>query len=367
MADSDKGGSGRPSPISLNADAVRRLVTAMFQAAGWSAQHGAIAAEQLTASDQAGHASHGIGLLPGYAETIAAGKLSPHSRPVTLKDDGAFLVVDGRISLGQVAALDLTQRAIAIAREHGIAVANLINSHHVGRIGYFGEMVANEGFVGLFWVNVHGRKPTVVPFGAREPRFSTNPHCVAFPRKNAPPFLLDFATAEIPVNKARVAAAEGRKVRAGMLVDSDGRPTDDPGVLFREPRGSIAAFGLHKGSGLAIACELMSSVLGGGPTVAAAAGGEPYGAILNNMMAIVIDPQRLGAGDQGAEDATGEFVEWVKSAAAAEGTSEVLTPGEPERAARARLGSQLEIDAATWGRIVDAAWALGVAEDDIPA
>ena len=351
-------------PIRLPADDVRRMVSRMFTASGWSEAHGDLAAEQMVASDQSGHASHGVGLVPGYVETIRAGKLSPTATPRTLKEDGSFLVVDGRMSLGQVAALDLTNNAVAIAREHGIAVANLINSHHVGRIGYFGEIVAAAGFVGLFWVNVHGREPTVVPFGGKQPRFSTNPHCVAIPRKDGPPFLLDFATSEIPVNKARVAFAEGRRVRTGMLVDADGHPTDDPGVLFSEPRGSLAAFGLHKGSGLAIACELMSSILGGGPVVDENAGA--YGAILNNMMTIVIDPARMATGEQTAAETTEHFVQWVRAAAPTDGVEKVLTPGEPEVAARARLAGHLEIDPATWAKIKEAATSVGVPAGDIP-
>ena len=352
-----------PAILTFPADAVRKLLSAVIVAGGWSEADARTTVDNLIAADQTGHASHGIGLVPGYVETIQSGRLSPASRARTLKEDGPFLVVDGGMTLGQVTALDLTRRAIGIARQHGIAVANLINSHHVGRIGHYGEVVAAAGLIGLFWVNVHGRNPTVVPFGAREPRFSTNPHCVAIPRRGAEPFLLDFATAEMAVNKARVAWAKGEKVRPGVLVDSRGEPTDDPGVLFQSPRGSIATFGQHKGSGLAIACELMSAVLGSGPIVA---DGDEAGAILNNMMMIVIDPARMATGEETADAATERMIGFVKSAAPREGVAEVLTPGEPERITLARLGSTLEIDPNTWADIVKGAAAVGLGEKDAP-
>jgi hydroxycarboxylate dehydrogenase B len=347
----------------LSAADVERFVTRIFVAAGWPEADAQTTAEILLASDRAGHASHGIGLVPGYIETIKAGKLSPKSRPRIQKDDGIFIVIEGNRSLGQPAARDATLKGIATAREHGVALVNLVNSHHVGRIGHYGEMVAAEGFVGLFWVNVHGRKPTVVPFGAREPRFSTNPHCVAIPRRGADPFLLDFATAEMAVNKARVAWAKGEKVRPGVLVDHMGRPTGDPGVIFSNPRGAIAAFGQHKGSGLAIACELMSAVLGSGPLVADQ---DESGAILNNMMAIIIDPARMATGDETIEAATGRMIEFVKSAAPAEGVAAVLTPGEPEQMNRARLGPTMEIDPTTWASIGKAALSIGLTPADVP-
>lgn len=352
-----------PPLLTFDASCMRAFMTDIFKAGGWGDSHAQTAATHLVASDQAGHASHGIGLIPMYVQTLKAGHLSPACTPRTLKDDGTFLVVDAARSLGQVAALETTQRAVEIARRHGVAIANLLNSHHIGRIGHYGEIVAAAGFVGLFWVNVHGRKPTVVPFGAREPRFSTNPHCVAIPRLGSHPFLLDFSTAEIAVNKARVAAAQGKKVRPGMLVDADGKPTDDPGVIFREPRGSIAAFGQHKGSGLALACELLSSVLGGGPMVADEV---ESGAILNNMTAIVIDPARMATSEEPVDAATERLIGYVKSAATAEGCSEVLTPGDPEQTSRDRLGTSVEIDANTWAEIETAARAMGVMADKVP-
>lgn len=349
--------------LSFDAAQVLAFTTRIFEVAGWSHDDALVAADCLVGSDLAGHASHGIGLVPMYVETIKAGRLSTTAKARVLKDEGPFVVIDGARSLGQVAARDATLKAVATARQHGIALVNLIDSHHVGRIGHYGEMVAAAGFVGMFWVNVHGRKPTVVPFGAREPRFSTNPHCVAIPRRGAHPFLLDFATAEMAVNKARVAFAKGEKVRHGTLIDHEGRPTDDPGVLWSSPRGSIATFGLHKGSGLAIVCELMSAVLGGGPLVADQ---TEHGAILNNMMALVIDPARMATGEEPIEAATDRMIDWVKSAAAADGVAEVLTPGEPEQANRARLAGRLEIDPTTWGEIGKAAQVIGIADGEVP-
>ena len=355
--------TARAKLLALDAASTLTFVTRIFTAAGWSESDSRCAADNLVASDRAGHASHGIGLVPMYVDTITAGHLKPEWTAQVIKDDGPFVVIDGRRALGQVTARDAVLKGIATARDGGIALVNLINSHHVGRIGHYGEMVAREGFVGLFWVNVHGRKPTVVPFGAREPRFSTNPHCVAIPRCGADPFLLDFATSEMAVNKARVAYAKGEKVRHGTLLDHEGRPTDEPGVLWSNPRGSIATFGLHKGSGLAIVCELMSAVLSGGPLVADK---QEAGAILNNMMAIVIDPARMATGDEPIEAATDRMIDWVKSAASADGVAAVLTPGEPEQLNRARLGHRLEIDPTTWADIVKAAATMGLGESELP-
>lgn len=350
--------------LSLDAAAVRRFIARVFENGGWSAADSAATADQLVGADLTGHASHGIGLVPMYVDTIKSGVLNPRSAPTTLREDGPFLVIDGNVSMGQVNAIAATQRAITIAETHGVALVNLVRSHHIGRVGHYGEMVAARGLIGLFWVNVHGRLPSVVPYGARQPRFSTNPHCVAIPRKSGEPFLLDFATAEFAVNKARVAWAQGKRMRPSSMVDAEGRKSDDPSILFREPRGAITTFGEHKGSGLAIACELLSSVLSGGVNVSDQ---RNIGAICNNMLAIVIDPRRMATSDDTADAATDRLIAYIKSALPSEGIEEVLVPGEPELRARARLGTRLEIDPATWGSIVKAASAMGVPEKMVPS
>ncbi len=351
-----------PQTLRFSARHMRRFVTDILIAGGWRETDGQMAADNLIGADQSGHASHGIGLLPGYIEAIQAGRLSPTTRAKVVKAEGPFVVIDAAQSLGQVAAVDATRRGIETSETHGVAIVNLIDAHHIGRVGHYGEMVAAAGMIGLFWVNVHGRRPMVVPYGAREPRFSTNPHCVAIPRPGGEPFLLDFATSELAVNKARVAWVQGKKLRPGMVVDDQGRPTDDPGVLFADPRGSIAPFGLHKGSGLAIACEILAA-LAGGPI---AADGEERGAICNNMMAIIIDPARLSSAGHSLAQTMERMVTWVKQAAAADGVDGVLTPGEPEYAERRRLGDEIEIDQITWERITTAALEMGLAGNALP-
>jgi hydroxycarboxylate dehydrogenase B len=88
----------------------------------------------------------------------------------------------------------------------------------------------------------------VAPFGGAEPRFTTNPYCAAVPRQGKEPIVLDFATSQVAMGKVRVA---NNKVAMdeGLLIDSAGRPTTDPGVMYKAPYGAILPFGLHKGAG----------------------------------------------------------------------------------------------------------------------
>ena len=69
----------------------------------------------------------------------------------------------------------------------------------------------------------------------------------------------------------------------GSLIDADGQPTNDPGVLHREG-GSLLPFGEHKGYGLSIFAELLGGMLSGGGTIQP--GNPRNGSIINCMLSV---------------------------------------------------------------------------------
>src|SRR3546814_13442298 len=124
-------------------------------------------------------------------------------------------------------------------------------------------------------------------------RFGTNPITMAMPTTNPDePIILDMATSVVAMGKIRVAHDSGATVPDAWIIDSDGRPSSDPGVMFREPLGALRAFAGHKGYALCLLAELMSGALSGGGTIQPAH--ERLDGTINTMTMIVIDPARLG-------------------------------------------------------------------------
>ena len=122
----------------------------------------------------------------------------------------------------------------------------------------------------------------------------------------------------------------------------------------RSRAGALIAMGEHKGSGLAIMCELLAGALTGGRTVQPA---HPQaGGIINNMLSVIIDPDAFGDRDAGCSSEIAALIGYVKSARPRAGFDEVLVPGEPERRRRAeRLAGGIEVDERTWTEILAAA------------
>jgi uncharacterized oxidoreductase len=312
--------------------------------------------DNLLQANLTGHDSHGIGMLPRYANAYLEGGLRPNARPTVRMDSGTLLALDGQAGFGQVIGHHAMQLGIERAKRHGSCIVALANSHHLCRIGAWAEMAVAAGLVSVHFVNVISR-PIVAPWGGRDARFGTNPFAVGIPVAGREPIVLDMATSVIAQGKTRVAYNKGEALAPGQLLDDRGRPTTDPRYGVVEPLGALRTFGEHKGFGLALVCELLGGALAGGLAVHGPATGEQR--VLNGMLTLLLDPARLGEGALFAREAQA-FIDWVKASPAQEGVDHVRVAGEPERETRAkRLAHGIPVDENTWKELREAALRLG--------
>ncbi|WP_353860626.1 malate/lactate/ureidoglycolate dehydrogenase [Azospirillum formosense] len=349
------------------ADRLVALVDAILQRSGSSPEEAAIVAANLVDSDATGHASHGVCQIAVYAKSLELGHLQPNRHARVVRDEAPFLVVEGDVGYGQVIAREATDLAIARARAGGACVLALRNAHHIGRVGSYGEQCIAAGLIGVIFVNVVSR-PLAAPHGGGRPRLGTNPICIAVPATPGhPPFLLDFATSAVAANKCRVAAASGKEVADGLLIDERGAPTRDPGVMFRDPTGAILPFGGHKGYGLALACEILAGALAGG--LPALPENLRPGRVVNNALAFLIDPARVAesGGDAGSgnwQALTDAVLDHIQDTPPVPGGDGVLVPGGPERRSRALAAERgITLDPDTVRALHDIGGALGL---DVP-
>jgi hydroxycarboxylate dehydrogenase B len=346
--------------MNIDHQKLRTLTVRLLKAGGCSETEATIVSDHLVDANLTGHDSHGVGMLPHYFRNLAAGTLVPNQKPEIVSETANFAVWDGRMGYGQVIARDAMDWAIGAAKRHGVAVHGLRNTHHIGRVGTYGEIVAKAGLVSVHFVNGISGRPAVAPYRGREGRFSTNPICIAVPGTAATsPIILDFATSRIALGKVRVAYNEGKQVVEGALIDADGRRTTEPGVIYNEPLGNVLPFGEHKGSGLALIAELLAGAIVGSGTIQPERSRDR--GIVNAMLTVVIDPERMTS-RAFIEAEINALIAYVKSAQPADPTLPVLVAGEPERIARAkRMAEGIEIDATTWKQIGEVAAGVGVA------
>ncbi|MBK1840584.1 malate/lactate/ureidoglycolate dehydrogenase [Azospirillum sp. YIM B02556] len=342
-------------------DRLVATLDAILRRSGSSAEEAATVAANLVEADARGHASHGVCQIAVYARSLELGHLQPDRHARIVRDEAPFLVVDGDVGYGQVIAKEATDLAIERAKAGGACILALRNAHHIGRVGSYGEQCIAAGLIGLYFVNVVSR-PLAAPHGGGRPRLGTNPVCIAVPgTPGYAPFLLDFATSAIAANKCRIKASLGKEVEDGLLLDPEGRPTRDPGVMFTDPTGAILPFGGHKGYGLALACEILAGALAGG--LPALPENLRPGRVVNNALAFVIDPNRVAGPEW--QTLTDAVLDHVADTPPIPGGSGVSIPGEPEALHRiAAMDRGIALDPDTVAALHRIGGGLGL---DVPA
>ena len=348
--------------VSIDHQDLCRFAAGVFSAAGSGPEEARIVADHLVEANLRGHDSHGVGLIPMYVDDRIAGHLHPNLHVRLVREDGPFGIFDGAMGYGHVLAREATEWGIARAKAGGAAIIALRRSYHLARLGTYGEMAAAAGLVAILFVNVVAGRQKVAPFAGSDGRVQTNPICVAVPAgEGRLPVVLDFATSRIALGKVRVAHNEGRQVLPGTLVDAVGAPTTEPGVMFAAPYGALLSFGEHKGSGLALICELLAGALTGAPANDRL-NPAPAG-VINNLFGVLVDPRRIGELPVFRSEVDA-IVAHLKASPPADPNAPVMVAGEPEARSRAqRLANGIPIDETSWHDIRAAAAKVGAPID----
>ncbi len=354
--------------VKLDATGLAGALTRVFVAAGGTEPEARVIAVNLVEANLRGHDSHGVVRTQRYCTWVREEKVFFGRSLSKVIDGGAFVLLDGNLGFGQTLGIEAVEVGIEKAREHGVSVVGFRNIGHLGRIGEWAERAIAKGMVSVHFVNAH-QSMLVAPFGGSERRMSTNPVCIGVPCESED-FVLDFATATVAEGKVLVAKRGGKPVPHGALVDGNGNLTDDPDALYgptppgalpdaRKGPGALTAMGLHKGSGLSLACELLAGALTGSGTCA------PGTDFHNGMLSIYLDPARLDDG-HGWAGAVRDYVDFVRASRPADPDQPVLVPGDPERARAAdRRANGLPLPGEAWDSILAAGVELGLDRDEL--
>ena len=268
------------------------FATRLFIAGGVPANEAEIVARHLVGANLRGHDSHGVMRIPQYLDMLRNGKTHCNVPLEILNETPALLAADANWGLGQVQAHRLLDRLIEKAKVLGLAAGTLRHCAHIGRLGEYAERAAAFGMILIGTVNSHGPGNRVAPPGGLEGRISTNPICIGSPTSDDP-LVLDFGTCVAAEGKVRVCFQKGERTPPDWLLDPQGQPTTDPGVLYTEPRGTILPLGraqAYKGFGLGLMLDILCGALSGGDCTKAI----HSGLVGNTVLFILLDTGRFG-------------------------------------------------------------------------
>ncbi len=303
---------------------MRRFAMDVFAACGMSEQDAEHTANGLITATKRGITTHGVFRLRQYSDSLRAGKINVTPKVELIQKRGCVGLVNADGGYGYRPAALAMQTAVETAKEHGIGLCGVRNSHHFGAAGIYTELAAKAGMIG--WATTTTRA-TIAPFGGSAPVTGNNPISISIPRR-APsrPIVLDMALSQVAMGRLRIAAANGESVPEGWGYDKMGRPTTDPNEVLND--GLLAAIGIHKGSGLSIIVEALAGVLTASPFAKQADNHQfPKGGVGHFLLAI--DPGFMRDLDE-FYDGVEDLVSQIKGSPCVPGVSEILLPGELE-------------------------------------
>ena len=342
----------------FTAEYLKQVARRVFVAAGVSTEEAEIIAESLVLSNLMGFDSHGIIRVVQYLEQMEDGMIKPGGNLEVIRETPAMVIAKANWGFGQVAARQATDLVIEMARRTGLAAVAVSECNHVGRMGEYTGLIADNGMMGLATANGSGGGQRVAPWGGRERRLATNPISFAAPMEKGYPIVTDVATSVTSEGKVRVMRNVGKCLPEPWVINSQGEMSTDPNDLYGIPGGALLPLGGlmgHKGYALSI----MVDILSGGLTSAGMAreGNPRFG---NGFFIQAIDIKAFMPVDEFARRVQ-EFAAYLKSSAVAPGFERITLPGEPEytvMAARTKDG--INIDDETWRQVTEQAAKVGV-------
>ena len=311
-----------PAPL---LDLMRRAL----EKSGASPAMAAATAAALVAAELDGIPTHGVSRVPQYCGHVRIGRATGSAVPKVARERGGACLVDAGGGLAFEACALAVREAIRRARSHGVAFVSVANSNHFGVAAFHTEPIAEAGLVGLAF----GNSPAAMPmWGGKRALFGTNPIAAAFPRRGAPPMVVDLSLSEVARGKLMVAAREGKPIPAGWALDKDGNPTTDPKAGLE---GMMLPAGGAKGAMLALTVELLACALSG----------SAFGFESDSFFTEEGRPTRIGqaflAIDPDALAGREVFLDRVETLVAAMLADEgVRLPGDRRRANRERIAKE---------------------------
>ena len=303
--------------VPLSLEDIYNLANKTLLANGCDEETSNILSDLIMKAERDGSLSHGLFRLPAYVAGLKSGKINGKNRPKISKITPSVVKVDGNNCLAPMVLNKSLPELIKAAKENGVAVLSITNSHHMAAMWPETEAIAEEGLVAFACTSY---KPAVAPAGSIKPLFGTNPISFAWPRKNKPPVVYDMATASMAMGEVQVAKREGHKVPLGTGLTKDGKDTTDPAEIA--DGGVLLPFGGYKGSGIAMMVELLAGALVGDNFSYETAekdnndGGPPSG----GEFILAVSPDKLSNSDWDTHSS--KFFEKMKS------MGDVRLPGE---------------------------------------
>jgi LDH2 family malate/lactate/ureidoglycolate dehydrogenase len=316
----------------------RALLQALLTAWGMKPAFAERTAEVMSWADLHGIDSHGISMIPAYHERHKNGRVRMAAEPRVERETPVSALLDGDGGLGHEPSRQAMELAIAKARAIGLAVVSVHNSSHFGACGFYAQMAADAGLVGMVATSASGIQ--VAPTGGAQARLGTDPWAFAAPGRVGEPFLLDMATTTVAAGRIRNKANENQPAPPGWLLTKDGLPSTDP-LEAVQKGGFLTSLGgspegsSYKGYGLSMMVNILGSCLSGATLITDPMHGKkPQGMDIGHFF-LALNPTLFRAQDAFQVDVA-SLCDAMRATRPVDPDQPVMVAGDPQRRNAAR-------------------------------
>jgi 3-dehydro-L-gulonate 2-dehydrogenase len=332
-----------PNMIRIAYDDLLQEIERVMQKVGFPSERAKLIAEVLTENSCDGVASHGYNRVLSLANSVQSGSVNVAAEPQLVAQFGAWEQWDGQLGPGIINALACTDRAIELAREHGIGCVALRNTNHWLRPGTYGWRAAEVGFAFICWTNTI----PVMPFwGGAEPRIGNNPIVLAVPRDSGP-VVLDMAISQFAFGQLELYRLRNRPLPVPGGYDDQGQLTTDAAAIIASRRP--LPIGYWKGAGLSLMLDLLATLLSGGKS-SYQVGRQSYESGVSQVY-LAVDVSRV-APQTVVNQIVTDTLDNLRTSALAEDGGAIRYPGERILTTRQdNLANGIPIDREIWEAI----------------
>ena len=217
-----------------------------------------VTANVLVTTDSWGVHTHGTKHLRMYLERVRAGGIDAQAVPRVTAEGPGWAMMDARKAMAMICSHRAMELAIEKARASGTGYVGVKQSTHFGAAGFYANMAADKGMIGIAMSNVDANM--TVP-GARGGGIGNNPFAYAVPAGEEHPVMLDVALSTVAAGKIFAARDRKEAIPDNWIVDENGVPTTNTADYPRI--GTLLPMAAHKGYGLAVMVEVLAAVLTG--------------------------------------------------------------------------------------------------------
>jgi ureidoglycolate dehydrogenase (NAD+) len=226
------------------------------------------------------------------------------------------------------------------AKEHGIAMIGINNSHGIHTLDLWTDSLANRDLMSICFYN--GGPSGVIPHSGTKGIFGTNPMSYSIPT-NEKPATTDMATSEIPFFEILNAKKNGEQIRKNTAVNNTGEITTDPNEAMANDDESnlLPMGGGYKGYNLVYLLEVLTGSLVGSSLSTEMTPGyvrEEHGGLI-----IAFDISVFNKANK-FKDSVQKMNEIVRSQKPRAGVEKLIVPGDRGNARSEEILKQDNID-----------------------